>query len=378
MIGLLTLILYAHGAAPAWAESRLPGEGIPAAREEVMPDRSSAAPAAREAMPDRSSAAPAAREATPEQSSAAYRLGAGDRVQIDIFDVPEYSGQNGQYQVLVDGSLSLPLVGDVAVQGLTLKQLSEQLSQQYGEFLKRPVVTVTLLNSRPLKIGIAGEVARPGAYLIPLTTQEDQPQAAFPTLTGVLKLAGGIVQTADIRRIEIHRPQRSGPAQVIPVDLWQLLQTGDLSHDPSLRDGDAIVVPTATALTAAEMTQLAGANFSPDTIQVNVAGEVRQPGVVKVPPNTPLNTALLAAGGFDRKQANTKSVELIRLNPNGTVTRREVAIDFTQGVNEKTNPALRNQDVIVVNRSGAARFADTVGTLLRPFTGILSVFGLFF
>ncbi|WP_242541371.1 polysaccharide biosynthesis/export family protein, partial [Phormidium pseudopriestleyi] len=38
----------------------------------------------------------------------AYTLGPGDRIQIDIFNVPEYSGENGQHQVLVDGTLNLP------------------------------------------------------------------------------------------------------------------------------------------------------------------------------------------------------------------------------------------------------------------------------
>lgn len=312
------------------------------------------------------------------QAETAYILGSGDRLQIDIFDFPEYSRENGRHQVLVDGTINLPLVGTVPVLGMTLSQLSDQLSKQYAYFLKRPVVNVTLLAPRPLKVGIAGEVIRPGAYTITLVSQEEQTQQPFPTLTAALKLAGGITQSANIRQIEIHRPQRSVAPKVITVDLWQILQTGDLSYDPTLRDGDAIVVPTAITQTAAEMTQLATANFSPDTIQVNVAGEVRQPGIVKVPPNTPLNTALLAAGGFDQKQANTKSVELIRLNPNGTVARRQVAIDFTQGINEVTNPALRNNDVILVNRSSSARFADTLGTLLNPLAGVFSILNLIF
>lgn len=309
------------------------------------------------------------------QVDTAYTLGAGDRIQVDIFDMPEYSGENGRYQVLVDGSLNLPLLGNVPVQGMTLKQLADHLTTKYDYFLKRSIVTVTLLNPRPLNVGVAGEVVRPGTYTIPLIAQEGQTQLPYPTLTSVLKLAGGIAQSADIRQIQIHRSQRSGPEQIIQVDLWEFLQTGNLRYDPTLRDGDAIVVPTASTVSAAEMTQLAAANFSPDTIQVNVVGEVRQPGSIKVPPNSPLNTALLAAGGFD-KRASKRSVELIRLNPNGTVSRRTVAINFAQGVNESTNPALRNNDVIVVRRSGLASLSDAVGAALGPFGSVFSVLNL--
>ncbi|MEB3292292.1 MAG: polysaccharide biosynthesis/export family protein [Synechococcales bacterium] len=351
------------------------GSGIPSLASPLPPDRATS-----DHLHPRFSEQPSQQpsQQASQQTGATYVLGAGDRIQIDIFDLPEYSREHGRHQVLVDGTVNLPLLGAVPVQGLTLSELSGQLTQQYAYYLKRPVITVTLLSARPLRIGVAGEVIRPGAYHMPLTSQEGQHQQPFPTLTAALKLAGGIAQSANIRQIQIHRTQQSQPTQVMTVDLWQILQSGDLSYDPTLRDGDAIVVPTATTQTAAEMTQLATANFSPDTIQINVAGEVRQPGVIKVPPNTPLNTALLAAGGFDRKQANTKVVELIRLNPNGSVTRRQVAIDFAQGINDTTNPALRNNDVIVVNRSGSARLADTLGTVLNPVSGLLSVLGLIF
>jgi polysaccharide biosynthesis/export protein len=314
--------------------------------------------------------------ASGEQSGEVYTLGAGDHIQIDLFDAPEHSGENGRYQVLVDGSLNLPLLGSVPVQGMTLKQVSDELSRRYAYFFKRPLVTVTLLTPRPLKIGVTGEVTRPGIYTVSLTSKESG-ETQFPTVTSVLKLAGGIDQRADIHQIQIRRPQRSGPDQLIQVNLWQFLQTGDLRQDPTLRDGDSVIVPIATQPNLAERAKLAAANFSPDEMQINVVGEVRQPGVVKVRPNAPLNQALLAAGGFDNKRARRSSVELIRLNPDGTVSQRKIPIDFAQGVNEKTNPELRNQDVIVVGRSGFAKFSDTLDGLFGPFSNVFSIFNIF-
>ena len=183
---------------------------------------------------------------------------------------------------------------------------------------------------------------------------------------------------ADIRRIEIRRLTKLGSEQIIPVDLWQLLQSADFNQDTVVQDGDTIVVPTATNVNPAEATELADASFSPTTIKVSIVGEVKTPGVVDVPPNSPLNQALLVAGGFDQSRAEKSSVELIRLNPDGTVSKRVVPIDLTQGINEDSNPALRNNDIIIVARSDVARVTDSVGTTLSPIDKVLNFLRLLF
>ncbi|MGA7937301.1 MAG: SLBB domain-containing protein [Kovacikia sp.] len=451
---------------------------------------------------------PAQKEASPTTTSVntglgevdeAYTLGPGDRVRIDVFKLTQYSGEN---QVLADGTLNLPQIGSVSVVGMTLKEATAALSAQYGRLLKYPIVTITLLTPRPVKVGVSGEVNRPGAYTIPTTDTGSQ----LSTVTKALQLAGGITQLADLRRVKIRRPQRSGSSQLIQVNLWDFLQTGNLSQDVTLRSGDAIfvptvsktnlaesvqiasasfatdrsrplniavvgevyrpgpytvtassrtgaagetgqtggagetekpptitraiqvaggikpqadvrrvqvrritktgseqtididlwkllqtgdlnqdlilqdrdtvVIPTATNITAAEATQIAAASFSPDSIRVNVVGEVKQPGIVKVPPNTPLNQALLAAGGFNVR-ARKSSVDLIRLNPDGTVSRRSIPIDLAQGINEKSNPALRNDDIIVANRSGLTVFSDNLNAVVTPISNFLSIFSLY-
>ncbi|MBW4518922.1 MAG: SLBB domain-containing protein [Scytolyngbya sp. HA4215-MV1] len=411
-----------------------------------------------------------------------YVLGAGDDIRLEVFDVPEYSKE---YRVLVNGALNVPLLGSVSVDGLTLKQAGNLLSAKYAPYLTRPRVTVTLIAPRPLNVGVAGEVNRPGSYSISVAEG-----GKFPTLTKVVQMAGGITQTADLHQVEVRRPQRSGREQVIRLDLWQLLQVGDLRQDLTLRDGDSIfipattvnlaeapqlaaanfagdasqplniavvgevqrpgphilaktetnggmptvtkaiqqaggitqsadirqvqirrmarsgtaqtinvnllallqegdlqqdlilqqgdtvVIPTATSTTAAEATQLASASFSPDSIKVNVVGEVERPGAIEVKPNTPLNQALLSAGGFNNR-AHKRSVQLIRLNPNGTVTQQKIAVDLTASINETVNPMLRNNDIIVIGRSGSAKLSDTLNNVLGPLGRILPFVLLF-
>jgi polysaccharide export outer membrane protein len=130
-------------------------------------------------------------------------------------------------------------------------------------------------------------------------------------------------------------------------------------------------------LTANEVTQLSQASFSPENITVNVVGEVESPGRVQVAPNTPLNQAILAAGGFDTQRADETEITLVRLNDNGTVTEREIPIDFTEGINEENNPVLREDDIVVVERSTLTRTSENISNVARPFSGILNIIQFF-
>lgn len=299
-----------------------------------------------------------------------YILGAGDLIELDIFNVPEHSGNE---RVLVDGSVSLDWIGNVEVEGLTLDEAATAIAQAYARYLKNPLITVSLITPRPLQVSVAGEVHRPGSYEVDFAgdnTDDEEAERRWPTLTKVLRQAGGITQLADVRQVVVERETGRDRVQTIEVDLWALLNTGDLSQDLQLRDGDTIRVPAVARLHPGEAQEIASASFSPDVIQVNVVGEVNSPGVVEIPPNTPLNQALLAAGGFAPSRAYTESVELVRLNPDGSVSQREIPVNFNQGINEESNPILYPDDVIVVKPSSNAQISDSAD-------GLLNTLGLF-
>ena len=241
----------------------------------------------------------------------------------------------------------------------------------------------------PRTVTIIGEVNRPGSYLVTPGNTDAQGNATpntvnsgtanpagLPNVTRVIQLAGGITAQADVRNLRLRRPTRSGSEQAIDINLWQLLQSGDANQDIIVQDGDTIVIPTATEINPAEATQLATTTLSPTRIQVGVVGEVKKPGLTDVQPNSSLNQAILAAGGFNDARASSSAVDLIRLNPNGSVTKRIVKVDFSAGINEQTNPILRNNDVVVVNRSGSAKTGDTISTITGPLGIIFSLLNL--
>ncbi|NJR62966.1 MAG: polysaccharide export protein [Cyanobacteria bacterium CRU_2_1] len=306
---------------------------------------------------------------TPDVQPASYTLAVGDRIFVGVVNVPEYSAE---YQIQVDGTINLPVIGNVSVWGMTVKEAAQDITRRYTEpdVLRNPSISVLLLAASPLHIVVSGQVSRPGAYTLGLA------DGKFPTLTDAIQQAGGMTQLADLRQVKVIRPQRSGPNQVLQANLWTLLQSGDARQDITLRNGDSIVLPTATAINPTEAMLLGSANLSPDAMLIGILGEVRQAGTLEVPPNTPLNQVLLAAGGFNRR-ARRGSVELIRLNSNGTVTRKRIQVDLSSGIDENTNPVLTNRDVIIVGRSTLASIGDTLGTLLSPIGQAFSLFNLF-
>ncbi|MGF1492354.1 MAG: SLBB domain-containing protein [Microcoleaceae cyanobacterium] len=238
-------------------------------------------------------------------------------------------------------------------------------------------------DAEPLNIAVIGEVFRPGPYTVSgaaRTGQAGQIGRAeggvgnvAPTVTRALQVAGGVKPMADIHNIEIRRVTRSGETESFEVDLWELLQSGDVNQDTVLQEGDTVVVPVASEISSAEMAQIAQASFSPDSIRVNVVGEVENAGVVQIPPNTPLNQAILSTGGFTDR-ASQDTVELIRFDADGRVERRKITLDFAQDVNSASNPALQNNDVIIVSRSVLANIGDTVQTIITPLNQIRSLF----
>ena len=439
-----------------------------------------------EAQPQQPNLAfPQSSKITNSADTDAYTLGPGDLLRVDILDVPEYSGE---YLILNDGSLSMPLIGRLNVAGLTVSQLTNLITTKYLPFVRQPFATVSLLAPRPLSVAVAGEVVRPGTYVIPIVipnsntqqfqfykvtqllqqaggvtqladisqiqirrinpgqqlitvnlkalleqgnigediilrdgdtiivpkaetlnplairqltsasfaAQEIEPFSVVivgevfnpgthqvgetaggssqpPTVTQAIQIAGGITPLANIREIKLNRLTNDGKQEVMTINLWELLTEGDVTQDVALQPGDSITIPQADEIDPAEVTSLARASFSPQTIQVNVVGEVIRPGAVDVPPDTTLNQAILAAGGFDQRRADKEAVELIRLNPNGTVSRRSISVNLEAGIDEASNPVLKRDDIIIVNRSGRARFRDSLEDTLEPFGGIIGI-----
>ena len=323
------------------------------------------------------------RPATPTNVQERYRLGPGDLLELVILD-PAAKELGGQVEVLNDGTVSLPLLGSVVIEGLTSNQASRWLAQLYRRHLLRPELTVRVIRPRPIQVSVVGEVENPGLYSLTSTEVSALSGAApssingLPTVVTALQKAGGVTLNADLSRIVLQRGRYrtlAGSDEEQQLNLMALLKQGDQSQNPFLFDGDSVIV-SRTATPDAEAAELAAANLSPKQINVTVVGEVVTPGRLQLKANTPVMEAVLAAGGPKTWRARTNNIELVRLNRNNTVTHQLFRLDYSQPISSLNNPALKDGDTVIVNRSLYAKTSDAIGAISDPLAGLVNIWAL--
>jgi polysaccharide export outer membrane protein len=283
-----------------------------------------------------------------------YVLGPGDGLQLTFLD-PAAKEIGGSFGILPDGTSSLPLLGSVQLTGLTIGQANRWLTSLYSKQLRRPQLYLTLVNPRPVKVSIIGEVEKPGLY----------PLAPFSTPVSAIQQAGGVTVNSDIRKVILRRQAGlDGSQKQATLDISQVLMQGNQLQNPVLFDGDTLIVGHTKELPA-EIREIGASNLAPTAINVSVLGEVKTPGAFSLPANTPLVEAIFRAGGPVRWRANKNQVELIRFNRDGKVTRQTYSYNDTSNLSQK-NPPLRNGDTIIVGTSLYGKVLNAFSDLAIP------------
>jgi polysaccharide export outer membrane protein len=334
--------------------------------------------------------APSADASLPTVYSDLYTLGPGDQLQLGFLD-PSAKEVGGPVVILPDGTTTLALLGSVQLSGLTLGQASRWLTSLYARHLVRPQLILSLTSARPVQVSVLGEVGRPGLYSFggggagagPATSSGGGAGSGgggggLTTPVSAIQAAGGITLNADIRRVILRRVAGPGGGEKQTVlDLAQLLQVGNQRQNPILFDGDTLIVTRAEKPLPSEVIQIGISNLSPATINVTVLGEVKTPGTLAVPSNTPLQEVLMRAGGPTPWRANKGRIELVRLNRNGTTTSEFYDYQPGKDISQGFNPPLRDRDTVIVRRSYYGKTVDLVNELVAPLTSIVNTFYLY-
>jgi polysaccharide export outer membrane protein len=244
----------------------------------LVPAMAGAQQESRSASADLAPAAPG-RQVTP----ADYVIGPKDLVGVSVWNQPALSGK---FTVDADGTLAVPLVGRMPAAGLSVRAFETALVTRLADgFLTKPEVSITIEEYRSQRVFVVGEVRQPGP--IPLTGRT--------TLIEILALARSTTGEAAKEAVIVRPAAGTSPTgailpgqpeatEVIRVDLVAL-ETGALSNNIVLKDGDTIFVPRAPT--------------------VVVFGQVRSPGVYPIGKTTTIVEVLALAGGVaDRGAAN--------------------------------------------------------------------------
>ena len=159
-----------------------------------------------------------------------YRIQVGDQLDIKFFYNPEL---NEQVTVRPDGRVSLQLVHEIMVAGLTPAELTDLLTKKYASELKRPEIAVMVRSFTAQRIYVDGEVTKPG--MVSLT--------GFTTVLQSISQAGGIKDTGRTSEVIVIRRGPDNNPLVIPVNLGKAIDGTDMTQDITLRPFDIVFVP---------------------------------------------------------------------------------------------------------------------------------------
>jgi polysaccharide export outer membrane protein len=177
-------------------------------------------------------------------ATAPLLLRGGDAVRLFVQDEPELTGE---YPVLADGTVVLPLIGQVLVGGLDFVAVQAAVGAAYAEEL----VGLSVVLQPLIRVRVMGEVRLPGLYLVDATY----------ALEDVVAFAGGLTPSASTRDVVLVRDGRSERLNVHSAEARMLvpIQPGDEVLVPRrawFGEHAPILIGAATSVLAAAITAL--------------------------------------------------------------------------------------------------------------------------
>lgn len=237
-----------------------------------------------------------------------YVLGAGDVVRITVY---EHIDLSSVVRISQTGSINFPLVGEVFIAGLVERAAELKLSEllQKGGFVKSPQVNLIVEQYRSQQVSVLGEVNKPGMYIIDRGNR----------LMDLLGMAGGVNASGGESAIVIKKAGNVGQDRQ-PIDLFKLLQKGDMAQNVEVGDGDIIYIPRMDVF--------------------YIYGEAQRPGSYRLQRNMTVMQALSMGGGLTPR-GTQRGIQIKRKDASGAPTT----------INADLSDGLMPDDVIYIKES---------------------------
>jgi polysaccharide export outer membrane protein len=238
-----------------------------------------------------------------------YIVGEGDVLKITVY---EHADLITTARVTGEGNILFPLIGELAVDGLTVAQIGEKIAAQLADgYIVDPQVAVFIEEFRSKRTVVMGEIENPGLYVLHGQT----------TFLELLSKAGGLTKDAgDSALVKRKTTDAANGEHAIIIDLKRLIKEGDITLDVPIMDGDNVYIAKAGVFYA--------------------TGEVERPNAYKYEPGLTVVKAITKAGGFTDK-ASPGRVKIMRIRNGKEEILEKVKMD---------EPVL-SDDVIIVPES---------------------------
>jgi polysaccharide export outer membrane protein len=168
----------------------------------------------------------------PDPRRSEYVIGVSDRLSITVWKYPDLSRD---VTVRPDGTITMPLIGDLVADGRTPTQLKAEIAKHLAEYVRDEgaVLTVSVTGVNSYSFTVTGNVTTPGVF----TSQK------YVTVLEAVQLAGGPSRFASPREMQLLRRDRDGKPRIIPIDYLAVLEGKQPEANLALIAGDQILMP---------------------------------------------------------------------------------------------------------------------------------------
>jgi polysaccharide export outer membrane protein len=168
----------------------------------------------------------------PDPRKSEYVIGVGDGIHINVWKNQDLTTTSN---VRPDGTITMPLVGDVHAAGRTPSQLTAEIGEKLKTFVKEDAATVSVAvtDVASYRITVSGNAEHPGVF----------PEKYYVTVADAIALAGGLNKFASPHKIVILRSRANGGVRKIPID-FDRVESGDHPEENLvLLAGDTLFIP---------------------------------------------------------------------------------------------------------------------------------------
>lgn len=261
----------------------------------------------------------AAGMSTGAQPVSEYQVGPMDLLEIKVLEAPEL---NGERRVSDSGTVSLPLLGEVQVSGLSAGQIRDLLAKELtAKFVNRANVSVVVKDYANKPITVVGAVGQPGTLNV---------SGNFFLLQAITR-AGGLTAGAG-KKIYVIRAAENGLTDTLEVSVRDLFESANPMWNIPIVPSDVINIPARS------------------TVKIFCLGEVGSPGeiVFDSDDRITLLSAIAKAGGMTDRASS--SVRIKRRGEDGK--DREFEVHYKKVLSgSEPDPTLQPDDVVIVKES---------------------------